>query len=106
MAPGEIVGLSGIPFLDHAELSGDRFLASLTFHDPHWCMWAPTENNKFVEIQGWPAEAFYFARAPENPTDFTSCFLVFVAQQANFIDIKLPFSAILDDIFNLSAALA
>jgi hypothetical protein len=106
MAPGEVVGMSGIPFLDHAELSGDRFLASLTFHDGDWHMWVSTENNKFVEIHGWPAEAFYFARAPENETDFTSHFLVFMAQHANFIELMQPFSAIQDDIFNLSAALA
>ena len=106
MAPGGIVGLSGIPFLDHAQLSGDRFIASLTFYDGGWRMWAPTEDNKFVEIHGWPAEAFYFAREPEIVTDFTSRFLVFMAQHANLIELMQPFSAIQDDIFNLSAALA
>jgi hypothetical protein len=106
MARGEIVELSQIPFLDPAELKGDRFVASLTFHDQDWRMWVPTQHNKFVEIHGWPAEAAYFARAPENPSDFRTRFIDFTAQYASFKDLMKPFLAIQDDIFNLSAALA
>jgi hypothetical protein len=106
MALGEVVGLSQIPFLDPAELAGDRFLASLTFHAGDWRMWVETQDKKFVEIHGWPAEASYFARAPEGPSYLTLHFLNFMVQHANFKDLMKPFSAIQDDIFNLSAALA
>jgi hypothetical protein len=107
MAPGEIVGLSGIPFIDHAELSrGGRFLANLMYYDGRWRVWARAGKDKFVEILGEPAEAFYFAPAPENELDFTSDFLTVIAQRANFSELVHPFSAIQDDIFNLSAAIA
>jgi len=106
MAPGEIIQLSQIPFLDPAELTSGRFLASLTFHDKDWRMWVETQEKGFVEIHGWPAEASYFARTPEKPTDFTTRFLNFMAHNANFIEVMKLFSAIQDDIFNLSAALA
>jgi len=105
MAFGEIAQLSAIPYLDHAALPG-RFLSSLTFYDGKWRTWVPIEGERFVEVQAWPAEAFYFAREPEDSTDIYSTFLTFVAQRANLHGFQVPFSAIQDDMFNLSAALA
>lgn len=107
MARGEIIPIWDIPYLDKAQLGRDRFLASLVFHDDDWHIWIRIqEDNKFVEIHGWPAESFYFARKPERPTDLSLVFLDFMAHRANFIELKQPFSAIQDDILNLSAAFA
>ena len=106
MARGDIVPFWEIPYLDRAQLSPERFLATLTFHDDDWHIWVQTEDNKFIEIYGWPAEAFYFARKPENASDLSLAFLDFMAHKANFIELKQPFAAIQDDILNLSASFA
>jgi hypothetical protein len=106
MALGEMVPLSDIPYLDKGQMGPDRFLASLTFHDEAWHTWIQVSDRNFVEIQGWPAEAFYFGRKPEHPTDLSLTFLDFMAHRANFIELKQPFAAIQDDILNLSAAFA
>lgn len=107
MALGEIVDLSDIPFLYSADSAGGRFLASLTFYaNGRWRMWMPVENEKYVEVQAWPAEASYFANAPEEITDFGMLFFDFIAQYANYTELMRPFSALQDDINNLSAAIA
>lgn len=105
MAFGDIVDIFGIPYLAHAELPG-RFITSLMFHDGDWRVWLQTQEGRFIEARAWPAEAFYFARTPESPEDFNSVFLNFLAQRANFRGFEILLSAIQDDIFNLSAALA
>jgi hypothetical protein len=106
MALGEMGPLSKIPYLDKTQMGPDRFLASLTFHDEAWHTWIHVPDHGFMEIQGWPAEAFYFGRKPEHPADLSLTFLDFMANRANFIELKLPFAAIQDDILNLSAAFA
>jgi hypothetical protein len=106
MARGDIIPIWEIPYLDKAQIGPDRFLASLVFHDDEWHTWVQTQDNKFIEIHGWPAESFYFARKPEQPADLSLAFLDFMAHQASFIEMKLPFSAIKDDILNLSASFA
>jgi hypothetical protein len=83
MARGDIVPLREIPYLDGAQLSPERFIASLTFHDDDWHIWVPTTDNKVIEIHGRPAESFYFASKPENPTDLSLTFLDFMAHKAN-----------------------
>jgi hypothetical protein len=104
---GAIGPLSDIPYLTKADLQG-RFLASTLFYDgSDWQMWLQTElADRFVKVHAWPAESFYFSAAPENENDLCSDFLNFVAQSANTLPVMRPFSAIGDDIFNLSASLA
>ncbi len=63
-------------------------------------------SDTLIEVQAWPAEACYFGSSPETPDDLCLHFLDFVAQSACFLDVKKPFSAILDDILNLSTSLA
>lgn len=105
MAFGNVVDIWAIAYLDRAELHG-RFISKLAFHDTGWRVWlATTEPGKFVEVQAWPAEMFYFARAPENPSDFRSDFFDLMGQRGNFSAMQRPFSAIQDDIFNLSASI-
>jgi hypothetical protein len=108
MTLGEIIDVSQIPYLSKADLAG-RFLCTLSFYDAGaWHTWVPTEGprQKVIEIQAWPAEAFYFGKTPESPNDIFSGFLTFIAQRANLKGFHPPFSAIQDDIFNLSASLA
>jgi hypothetical protein len=104
---GSIVPLSEIPYLTKADLSG-RFLASTLFYDgSDWQMWLQTEQaDRFVKVHAWPAESFYFSAKPENENDLCSEFLNFLAQSANALSVMRRFSAIGDDIFNLSASLA
>jgi hypothetical protein len=104
---GAIGPLSDIPYLAKADLRG-RFLACTLFHDGGgWQMWMPTDQpDRFVKIHAWPAECFYFAAGPEGEIDLCSEFLNFLAQSANVPAVRQPFSAIQDDIFNLSASLA
>ena len=104
---GSIVPLSEIPYLTKADLSG-RFLASTLFYDgSDWQMWLQTEQaDCFVKVHAWPAESFYFSAMPENENDLCSEFLNFLAQSANALSVMRRFSAIGDDIFNLSASLA
>lgn len=103
---GKTGSLSDIPFLTKADLRG-RFLACTVFHDAdEWQMWMQLEADRFVKVRAWPAESFYFAASPENENDICSEFLNFVAQSANLSSVMKPFSAIQDDIFNLSASLA
>ena len=64
------------------------------------------DDGKVVMTRGWPAEAFYYAAEPENQSDIRSRFLNFLAQVGNITPVKRSFSAIEDDIFNLSASLA
>jgi len=76
---GKVGPLSDIPYLAKADLRG-RFVASLAFYDGDWQMWLETQaGTSFVKVQAWPAEAFYFAAAPENPNDIYSEFLNFIA---------------------------
>jgi hypothetical protein len=104
---GSMGPLSDIPFLTKADLSG-RFLASTLFYDGNeWQMWLQTEQaDSFVKVHAWPAESFYFSAQPENENDLCSDFLNFLAQSANMRPVMRQFSAIGDDIFNLSASLA
>ncbi len=70
-------------------------------------MWMPIEPpERLVKIRAWPAESFYFSTSPESENDLCSEFLNFIAQVANLQSVQRPFSAIQDDIFNLSASLA
>lgn len=97
--------LAKISHVDSASLSG-RFLASLTFYSQkEWEMWVPA-GNELIKIKGWPAEAFYFSEKPEHEDDICSHFLNFLAQRANFSFIQKPYSGLVDDFYNLSAALA
>ncbi|UGA49064.1 hypothetical protein HU230_0043445 (plasmid) [Bradyrhizobium quebecense] len=106
MGFGEVVDLSGIPFLSKTDLRG-RFIATLTFYDGEWQMWMEIEPaGRFVKVHAWPAEAFYFAATPENDNDICSEFLNFAAQSANKRSAMRTFAAVQDDIFNLSASLA
>jgi hypothetical protein len=105
MALGEIVEFSQIPFFDHPEIPG-RFVTSVMFYnDAGWRVWLQTEGNKFVEVQAWPAETFYFGTKPEQQDDIYSVFLTLLAQRINYSDLKPIFSGIADDYFNLSASL-
>ncbi|WP_368655513.1 hypothetical protein ABRY94_14375, partial [Castellaniella ginsengisoli] len=96
--------LSAIPYLDIANLHG-RFISTLTFYDAGaWRMWIPA-GDQLAEIKAWPAESFYFAAAPESPTDICFHFLDFIAQRASFYELKKPILGLRDDVFNLSASL-
>ena len=107
MALGQIIDLADLPFLTKGDLGG-RFLCTSTFYDGSWRTWLAIEEDgrKLIEVQAWPAESFYFGTQPEQPSDICSAFLTFVAQHANFDGFYPPFSAIQDDLFNLSASLA
>ena len=107
VAPGQISKLNEIPYLDHSQLTANRFLACLTFYvDGEWRFWTSTEDpNEFVELYAWPAEAYYFAQQAENEGDFSTRFLSFVAQHANLGALGHTFQAFQDDLFNLSASL-
>jgi hypothetical protein len=108
MALGQISDLSEIPFLSRENLAG-RFISSLMFYvDGNWRVWLQTEGpgQKFIEVQAWPAETFYFGTEPNNQNDIHSAFLTVFAQHANFVEYKGRFSAIQDDILNLSASFA
>lgn len=106
MAFGDLVDLSAVPYLDHGALPG-RFVVSLMFHDGGWRAWLQTEEaGRLVEVHAWPAEAFYFAREPADIQDLCIGILTFVAQRANFLGLQAAFSALQDDILNLSASLA
>jgi hypothetical protein len=104
---GAIGPLSDIPYLTKADLQ-NRFLTSTMFCDGgKWHTWLQTEHtDHFVKVHAWPAESFYFSAAPENENDICSEFLNFIAQSANTVSVMRQFSAIGDDIFNLSASLA
>jgi hypothetical protein len=107
MALGPIIDFTEIPFLSKEDLSG-RFLCTTSFYDGSWHTWLAVDDDgrKLVEVKAWPAEAIYFAAAPEQPHDVSIAFLTFIAQHANWNAFYPPFSAIQDDIFNLSASLA
>ncbi|MCF6148183.1 MAG: hypothetical protein E3K37_05945 [Candidatus Kuenenia sp.] len=97
--------LSKISHVNSSDLKG-RFLASLTFFSQNeWEMWVPA-GGELIRMKGWPAEAFYFAEEPEKESDIYSYFLNFLAQRANFSFIQKPYSGLVDDFYNLSAALA
>lgn len=107
MALGQIIDFAEIPFLAKEDLSG-RLLCTPTFYDGSWHTWLTLEENgrKLIEVKAWPAEAFYFAATAERPSDVCSAFLTFIAQHANQKSFYPPFSALQDDLFNLSASLA
>ena len=102
-----IAQLEAIPYIDAKALSG-RFLPSLTFHDENWRLWmvAGNDGEMLIEIQGFPAEACYFARQPEAPDDLYLPFFDFLAQRANYLKMQRAFHGVQDDIFNLSGSLA
>jgi hypothetical protein len=111
MAPGQIIEVNDIPFIDRLQTAG-RFLPTLLFFDEDWRFWAEIEagtdeKKRFIEIAAaWPSEHVYFGRRPERGTDFRSIFLDTVAQRANLLPFYRFFSGILDDIHNLAAAFA
>jgi hypothetical protein len=102
-----IAQLEGIPYIDAKTLSG-RFLPSLAFHDETWRLWivAGNDGEMLIEVQGFPAEACYFARQPEAPDDLYLPFFNFLAQRANYLEMQRAFHGVQDDIFNLSGSLA
>lgn len=109
MALGQIVDVTSIPFLRKDELH-NRFIPTLLFYaDKNWRAWFQIESpdgQKCVEVQAFPAEAFYFGDGPERPTDLASAFLTIIGQFANFTDLGKFYSAMHDDILNLSASIA
>src|SRR5208282_5514062 len=103
----ETIGLSKlatIPYLDLSDIR-DRTLSSLCFHDDGWKMWV-SAGDQLIQIQAWPAESFYFARAPERQSDLCLQTLNFIAQRASFPEVMKAFVGLQDDIFNVSASLA
>jgi hypothetical protein len=101
----DISQLAKIPYLDIGNLQG-RFASNLLFHDEgNWRMWL-LAGKELVEIKAWPAEAYYFARAPEAPTDICFEFIDFIAQRASYNEVQKPILGLWDDIFNLSTSLA
>jgi hypothetical protein len=95
-----------IPFLTDENLGG-RFVASPAFHDEGiWSVygWDP-DRGKYFAMRGEPAEAYYFARAPEQPNDLEWLFLTFIAQRANTKSLERLFAGVQDDLYNLSASL-
>lgn len=59
-----------------------------------------------MEIQGFPAEASYFSKQPEDPSDLYLHFIDFIAQHASFPEVIRPLSGLKDDIYNLCAVIA
>ncbi len=94
-------------YINTLDLEG-RFIPSLSFHDGDWRLWiaAGNQDEMLLEIKGVPAEACYFSRQAEAPTDLFLFFLDFLAQRANYLEMKYAFGGIQDDIFNLSGSLA
>lgn len=104
MAPGQIVKLEDIPYLNYKYLE-NRFVSTLTFYDQDWKMWAQTiDEGHLVEIKAWPAEAFYWAKEAVADNDFAFAFLNFMAQSANSMNVSREFLAVQDDYFNLAAS--
>ena len=105
MSSISIQQLATIPYLDSANLHG-RTICSLAFHDAGaWRTWA-VAGHQLIEMQAWPAEAFYFSKDAADPNDIYLHFLDFMSQRANFPQITLALDGIRDDVFNLSASLA
>ncbi len=102
-----IAQLATIPYLDATTLAG-RFLPTLAFHDHGWRLWLPAGERRelLIETKGVPAEACYFARAPEASSDLHLPFLELLAQRANYSQLQHAFGGIIDDIFNLAGSLA
>lgn len=96
--------LRAIPYLDLSDLQG-RTLSSLCFYDDGWKFWI-WAGGQLIETCAWPGEAFYFARAPERPSDLCLHTLNFIAQRASFPELMKAFVGFQDDIFNLSASIA
>lgn len=96
--------LAVIPYLDLSNHQG-RTLSSLCFYDGDWKMWI-SAGNQLIQTRAWPAESFYFARAPERPSDICLQTLNFIAQRASFPELMKAFLGFQDDIFNVSASLA
>lgn len=96
--------LAAIPYLDLSDLQG-RTLSSLCFHDDDWKMWI-SAGDQLIQTRAWPAESFYFARAPERQSDLCLQTLNFIAQRASFPELMKAFVGFQDDIFNVSASLA
>lgn len=94
-----------IPFIDVDSLDG-RVITSLTFHDDgKWRMWLSV-GPRLMEIQGFPSEASYFSKQPEDPADLHFHFINFIAQHAAFPEIIKPLGGLKDDIYNLCAVIA
>lgn len=100
----ELSKLAAIPYLDLSDLQGRTF-SSLCFHDGDWKMWIGA-GDQLIQIRAWPAESFYFARAPERESDLCLQTLNFIAQRASFPELMKAFIGFQDDIFNVSASLA
>lgn len=94
-----------IPFIDASALDG-RVFTSLTFHhEGKWRMWLAVGPN-LMEIQGFPSEASYFSKQPEDPADLYLHFIDFIAQHASFPGVIKPLFGLKDDIYNLCAVIA
>lgn len=104
MPVGDILEVQEIPFLDKDQLDG-RFVAGITFYDGDWHAFLPIEDGRVVWTKAWPAETLYYGTHPETPSDLNTDFLQFIGQHANFVTVKRPFSAIVDDIHNIAASI-
>lgn len=104
MAPLKFV--DRIPFLAEGA-HGGRFLATTSFYDDGvWSIysWDP-DRRKYFAMRASPAEAYYFAKAPEHPDDVGWQFLTFMAQRANRLGLERLLQGVQDDLHNLAASL-
>lgn len=104
--------MADLQFIDHIPFvaegpNGGRFLATTAFHDEGvWSLYMrDPDRGKYFAMRGTPAEAYYFAKAPERADDLTWMFLTFIAQRANQVGMERLLTAIQDDLYNLSASL-
>jgi hypothetical protein len=105
MSNVDLADLSKIPYINVKNLQG-RFISTLMFHDAGaWRMWTHA-GGELVEINAWPAEAFYFSAGPECSHDIYFHFIDFIAQRASYPDIQRPILGLRDDILNLSASVS
>lgn len=105
MAQLPLTEFEKIPFVDVGALDG-RVITSLTFYnDDKWRMWLSV-GPSLMEIQGFPSEASYFSKQPEDPADLYFHFINFIAQHAAFPEVIKPLGGIKDDIYNLCAVIA
>lgn len=104
MAP--LMFVDRIPFVAEGA-PGGRFLATTSFHDAGvWSIYMrDPEKGRYFAMRGEPAEAYYFAKAPERDDDLSWFFLTFMAQRANRVGLERLFQAMQDDLYNLSASL-
>lgn len=98
--------LSRIVHVD-AGLVGNRVLPCLTFYTPEdgWEIWIQN-GDRLQRLKGTPAEAYYFARAPEAPSDLCLYFLDFIGKQVLRPDLVPYWHALTQDLHFASASLA